>query len=198
MLEFGQVREDQQAIQVREEEAPAPSTGTSTSKSKGENRQGPKRRRRKHERHKVDRSEEVHEILEVGSMGEPKKPTRVLAVFSNQVAVITRDKVEITWENWNAVSKVYKELVWTVVQKKFNYPMDADLDKCRNWVLHMAGSSLWNFKSMLTRDWLKWGKNPCSKYTMIKDHQWEAFKKMRLTEEVKEKSTKYSALVKMN
>jgi hypothetical protein len=64
-----------------------------------------------------------------------------------------------------------------VVQKKFNYPMDADLDKCRNWVLHMAGSSLWNFKSMLTRDWLKWGKNPCSKYTMIKDHQWEAFKK---------------------
>jgi hypothetical protein len=33
---------------------------------------------------------------------------------------------------------------------------------------------------------------------MIKDHQWETFKKMRLTEEAKEKSTKYSALVKMN
>jgi hypothetical protein len=100
----------------------------------------------------VDRSEEVHEILEVGPMGEPRKPTGVLAMFNNQVAVITKDKVEITWENWNAVSKAYKEFVWTMVQKKFNYPANADLDKCRNWVLHMAGSSLWNFKSMLTRD----------------------------------------------
>jgi hypothetical protein len=47
----------------------------------------------------VDRSEEVHEILEVGPMGEPIRPTEVIAMFSNQVVVITRDKVEITWEN---------------------------------------------------------------------------------------------------
>jgi hypothetical protein len=52
-----------------------------------------------HGRHKVDRSEEVHEILEVGPMGEPIRPTEVIAMFSNQVVVITRDKVEITWEN---------------------------------------------------------------------------------------------------
>jgi hypothetical protein len=96
MLEFGQVGEEQQAIQVREEEAPAPSTGTSTSKSKGKKQQGPKQRRREHERHKVDTSAEVHEITEVGPMGEPTKPKEVLAMFSNQVTVITRDKVEIT------------------------------------------------------------------------------------------------------
>jgi hypothetical protein len=41
-------------------------------------------------------------------------------------------------------------------------------------------------------------KNPCGKDTMIKDDQWEAFKKMRMTEEAKEKRAKYSALVKMN
>jgi hypothetical protein len=96
MLEFGQVMEEQQ---VREEEAPTPSTGTSTSRSKGKKKQGPKRRRGEHGRHKVDRSEEVHEILEVGPMGEPIRPTEVIAMFSNQATVITRDKVEITWEN---------------------------------------------------------------------------------------------------
>jgi hypothetical protein len=95
MLEFGQVGEEQ----VGEEEAPAPSTRTSTSRSKCKKQQGPKRRKGEHERHKVDRSEAVHEILEVGPMGEPIRPTEVIAMFSNQVAVITRDKVEITWEN---------------------------------------------------------------------------------------------------
>jgi hypothetical protein len=44
----------------------------------------------------VDTSAEVHEITEVGPMGEPTKPKEVLAMFSNQVTVITRDKVEIT------------------------------------------------------------------------------------------------------
>jgi hypothetical protein len=58
----------------------------------------------------VDRSEEVHEILEVGPMGEPIRPMEVIVVFSNQVVVITRDKVEITWENWNVVPEAYKEL----------------------------------------------------------------------------------------
>jgi hypothetical protein len=138
-----------------------------------------------HGRHKVDRSEEVHEILEVGPMGEPIRPTEVIAVFSNQVVVITRDKVEITWGNWNVVLEAYKELIWMMVKNKFNYPADAGLGKCRNWVMHVAGSSLRNFKSMLTRDWLKKGKNPCAKYNMIKDHQWEAFSKMRTTDEAK-------------
>jgi hypothetical protein len=85
-----------------------------------------------------------------------------------------------------------------MVKNKFNYPADADLEKCRNWVMHVAGSSLRNFKSMLTRDWLKKGKNPFAKYNMIKDHQWEAFNKMRMIDEAKEKSAKFTALAKMN
>jgi hypothetical protein len=108
MLEFSQVGEEQQ---VGEEEAPTPSTGTSTSRSKGKKQQGSKRRRGEHGRHKVDRREEVHEIHEVGPMGEPIRPTEVIAVFSNQDAIITRDKVEITWENWNTILEAYKELI---------------------------------------------------------------------------------------
>jgi hypothetical protein len=76
-----------------------------------------------------------------------------------------------------------------MVKNKFNYLADADLDKCRNWVMHMAGSSLRNFKSMLTRDWLK---------NMIMDHQWKAFSKMRTIDETKEKSTSSPRLRKMN
>jgi hypothetical protein len=64
--------------------------------------------------------------------------------------------------------------------------------------MHVAGSSFQNFKSMLIRDWLKKGKNPCAKYNMVKDHQWEAFSKMRMTDEAKEKSTKFTTLTKMN
>jgi hypothetical protein len=85
-----------------------------------------------------------------------------------------------------------------MMKNKLNCPADTDLDKCRKWVMHVAGSSLRNFKSMLTRDWLKKGKNPCAKYNMIKDHQWEAFRKMRTIDEAKEKSAKFTALVKMN
>jgi hypothetical protein len=40
--------------------------GTSTSRSKGKKQQGPKWRRGEHRRHKVERSEEDHDILEVG------------------------------------------------------------------------------------------------------------------------------------
>ena len=47
-------------------------------------------------------------IHEVGPEGNPLSPPMVLAKFSNQVACIVKDKVEITWEDWNNVPVDYK------------------------------------------------------------------------------------------
>ena len=44
--------------------------------------------------------------------------------------------------------------------RSFHYPEDADLNKYREWVMHVAGRAFRNFKSMLTRYYLKLGKSP--------------------------------------
>ena len=64
--------------------------------------------------------------------------------------------------------------------------------------MHVAGRAYRNFKSRMTRYYLKLGKSPCVKYTMVKEHHWEEFCKQRTTEEAKAKSAKFSALAKKN
>jgi hypothetical protein len=82
--------------------------------------------------------------------------------------------------------------------RHFHYPKDANMGKCREWVMHVASTALHNFKSTLTRNYLNKGKSPCVKYNMVKEHHWEAFKQMRSTPEAKAKSAKFSALTKKN
>ena len=180
--------------EVSDKEPPAPSPTTS-GKSRG---QRTKLRRGEHGRHRREIHGEVHVIHEVGPEGNPLSPPTVLAKFSNQVACIVKDKVEITWAEWNNVPVDYKTHIWGEVTRSFHYPEDADLNKCREWVMHVAGRAFRNFKSMLTRYYLKLGKSPCVKYTMVKEHHWEEFCKQRTTEEAKAKSAKFSALAKKN
>ena len=82
--------------------APSPTT---SGKSSG---QRTKLRRGEHGRHRREIHGEVHVIHEVGPKGNPLSPPMILAKFSNQVACIVKDKVEITWEEWNNVPVDYK------------------------------------------------------------------------------------------
>ena len=114
-------------------------------------------------------------IHEVGPEGNPLSPPTVLAKFSNQVACIVKDKVEITWEEWNNVPVDYKTHIWGEVTRSFHYPKDADLNKCREWVMHVAGRALRTFKYMLNKDFVKTGKSPLIKYNIILAEDWEVF-----------------------
>jgi hypothetical protein len=129
----------------------------------------------------VETTKDVHVILSVGPEGNPLTPPEILAKFSNQCACIVKDKVEITWEDWHFVPEDSKTHIWGEMTRRFHYPKDANMGKCKEWVMHVASITLRNFKSMLTRNYLNKGKSPCVKYNMVKEHHWEAFKQMRLT-----------------
>lgn len=179
--------------QERDPEPPAPSTATSTNKAAGDK---PKLRRGEHGRHKSH--DDVHVILMVGLQGEPLLPITVLNKFSNQCSSIVREKVKITYENWTDVPEDLKEHVWKEMVRRFTYLEDADMDKCREWVMHVAGRAHRNFKYMLNRDYLKKGKTPCIKYNMVLHEDWEVFTRQRQSIEAKAKSERFTALVKRN
>jgi len=115
------------------------------------------------------------------------------------VSCIVRDKVLITWPSWHQVPKDVKGNAWGEVTRKFTYPEGVDMEKCCEWAMHVASCAFRNFKSMLARDFLKKKKkSPCQKYTMVKEHVWEEFCRMRTTTEAEAKSAKVSALAKQN
>jgi hypothetical protein len=78
--------------------------------------------------------------------------------------------VEITWEDWHSVPEDYKIHIWGEMMRRFHYPEDANMGKCREWVMHVASTTLCNFKSVLTRNYLNKGKSPCVKYNMVKEY----------------------------
>jgi hypothetical protein len=63
--------------------------------------------------------------------------------------------------------------------RQFTYPEDVDLVKCRDWVMHVAGRALCNFKYMLNKEYLKRGRTPFAKYTMVEREDWEVFTRQR-------------------
>jgi hypothetical protein len=118
----------------------------------------------------VETTKDMHVILSMGPEGNSLMPLEVLAKFSNQCACIVKDKVEITWEDWHSVPEDYKTHIWGEMTRHFHYPEDANMGKCREWVMHVASTTLRNFKSMLTRNYINKGKSPCVKYNMVKEH----------------------------
>ncbi|KAL8133983.1 hypothetical protein AgCh_009162 [Apium graveolens] len=63
-------------------------------------------------------------------------------------------------------------------------------DSRKKNVLERAGKQWRDFKSKLTKNYLRKGNDPCEKYNFISEEIWELFKKRRETEEFKEISEK--------
>jgi hypothetical protein len=81
-------------------------------------------------------------IAQVGPQGEPLLPTEVLGKFSKLCSILVREKVEITYKNWKDILAGLKKYVWDEMLKRFMYPKDFDMEKCKEHVMAIAGKAL--------------------------------------------------------
>jgi hypothetical protein len=156
----------------RDPEPPAPSTATSSTTPTGETKEV-KLRRGEHGRHM--KHSDVHLILEVGPQGQPLLPTSVIGKFSNQCSCLVKEKVPISYKDWRDVPEDFKEHVWKEMLRRFTYPKNANMPKCREHVMHVVGKALRNFRYMLNTEFLQKGKTPFVKYNMVEHEDREVF-----------------------
>ncbi|KAH1256762.1 hypothetical protein GmHk_03G006850 [Glycine max] len=65
---------------------------------------------------------------------------------------MARDKVDVTYENWNEVPTAQKDLIWEDIQVEFEIPEASDSRK-KMKLLQTVGERWRQFKSDLTRKW---------------------------------------------
>lgn len=166
---------------------PTPSTSAASGKKRGE-----------HGRHQL--SKEVHAIFSLGPNGEPVTPHTVIGTFSNQIGVLVREIVPITYFNWRKVPPELKELVWKGVLLRFNYPADQfEEKKCRKHVLNIAGKALRTFRNKMYTDYVLQNRTPSfERYNFMGPEVWEEFVRLVSTPEFQDKSKQFKDLAKKN
>ncbi|KAL5162386.1 hypothetical protein HKD37_07G019514 [Glycine soja] len=95
------------------------------------------------------------------------------------LGIVTRDKVDITYENWKEVPTAQKDLIWEDIQAEFDIPETSD-SKTKMKLLQTVGERWRQFKSDLTRKWTLAADQDgvedtvCDKYGISKE-KWTQF-----------------------
>ncbi|KAH1203667.1 hypothetical protein GmHk_17G049846 [Glycine max] len=71
--------------------------------------------------------------------------------FRTYLGIVTRDKVDVTYENWKHVPITQKDLIWEDIQAEFDIPEASDLRTKK--ILQTVGERWRQFKSDLTSKW---------------------------------------------
>ncbi|KAL5133507.1 hypothetical protein HKD37_03G006821 [Glycine soja] len=72
--------------------------------------------------------------------------------IKNISGIMARDKVDVTYENWNEVPTAQKDLIWEDIQVEFEIPEASD-SRTKMKLLQTVGERWRQFKSDLTRKW---------------------------------------------
>ncbi|KAL5153420.1 hypothetical protein HKD37_19G052969 [Glycine soja] len=95
------------------------------------------------------------------------------------LGIVTRDKVDITYENWKEVPTAQKDLIWEDIQAEFDIPEASD-SRTKGKLLQTVGERWRQFKSDLTRKWALAADQDgvedtvCDKYGISKE-KWAQF-----------------------
>ena len=82
----------------------------------------------------------------------------------------------ITYDDWRKDPKDITGNVWGEVKRRFTYPAEGyNEDKCMGHALFVVGKVLYNFRSMLNREYVQTGRTPFEDYNFIKRDVWEEF-----------------------
>ncbi|KAH1221232.1 hypothetical protein GmHk_12G034706 [Glycine max] len=93
--------------------------------------------------------------------------------------IVTRDKVDVTYETWKEVPAAQKDLIWKDIQAEFDIPEASD-GRTKKKILQNVGEQWRQFKSDLMRKWaLAADKDSvddtvCEKYGISKE-KWAQF-----------------------
>ncbi|KAL5131011.1 hypothetical protein HKD37_12G033985 [Glycine soja] len=68
------------------------------------------------------------------------------------LGIVTRDKVDMTYETWKELPAAQKDLIWEDIQAEFEIPEASD-SRTKKKVLQTVGERWRQFKSDLTRKW---------------------------------------------
>ncbi|KAH1232412.1 hypothetical protein GmHk_09G025074 [Glycine max] len=103
----------------------------------------------------------------------PKKKLRTY------LGIVTRDKVDVTYENWKQVPVAQKDLTWEDIQAEFDIPKASDV-RTKKKILQTVGERWRQFISNLTSKWAlaadkdSVDDNVCEKYDISKE-KWAQF-----------------------
>ncbi|XP_074353360.1 uncharacterized protein LOC141692428 isoform X2 [Apium graveolens] len=94
----------------------------------------------------------------------------MLKDFRSYIGSVARVQVDINIESWDQVDQGLKDAMWDDI--KGCWKLD---DSRKKNVLERAGKQLRDFKSKLTKNYLRKGNDPCEKYNFISEEMWELF-----------------------
>ncbi|KAH1198019.1 hypothetical protein GmHk_18G051667 [Glycine max] len=95
------------------------------------------------------------------------------------LGIVTRDKVDVTYDTWKEVPTAQKDLIWEDIQAEFEI-LEASDSRTKKKIIQIVGERWRQFKSNLTRKWAlgadKDGADDivCEKYGISKE-KWTQF-----------------------
>jgi hypothetical protein len=72
--------------------------------------------------------------------------------------------------------------------KRFMYPEDSDMEKCKEHVMAIAGKAHQNFRYKINKEYVQKGRSPCARYNYVLPEVYEEFIKQKQIPEAKLKS----------
>ncbi|KAJ3676005.1 hypothetical protein LUZ60_003417 [Juncus effusus] len=127
---------------------------------------------------------------------EDGTPTGPLAAnFTTYLAVLARDHIPCTIEDWRRVDVQLKEDLWTEVKDYWNIVDDTHKKK----IIRRMGEDWKSWKGRLVRDFIRRPnpKNPCDVFN-ISEEAWAEFRRQKESDDFKRKSEKGKEAQKHN
>jgi hypothetical protein len=110
---------------------------------------------------------------------------------------MTRDRVNINYRSWKEFTGSPREALLTEIMKHFSVH-EGWIKGVKRAALCKARDASKNWKYMLTKYFVRRGREPFKKYKSITEDDWGPFKKTRKTKDFKELSKKQKDLVAQN
>ena len=142
-------------------------------------------------------------ITAISARGEPMEPKKGATAFKNQCGVLVRDRVPVSYREWNKteteyVPDRYKDGLWEDLMAHFTLPeleteieMEKLRQKVKKWALMKMGELFRQWKKRLWATYKKDKKPPKFKgYLAKQEHNWDAFVKYKTSENAKALSGK--------
>ncbi|KAI3510158.1 hypothetical protein L1887_25689 [Cichorium endivia] len=114
--------------------------------------------------------------------------------FSNYCGVMVRTRISILILRWDEVPKTELDELWLNIKKHWNI----EDDTYKQQVLKICNQAWKVHKSRLVNKFLKKGRNPLDEYPYLDEDTWNAFVRLKSSQEFEEISSKAKATVKLN
>lgn len=139
----------------------------------------------------------VYVFTHISPKVEPLAPATARAKFSSQCGAIVRDKIAITYKDWDKVPAGDKKTLWDEIKKRFQFPNGYEA-MARNCALQTMDKSWRGWKNTLNTQYMKKSKTPFKTYGKITPLEWDEFVKFKTSPEEMAKSKLMSDLAKRN